>query len=81
MDAVNFIIGGALKGAGDTRYLMCAILAASIFCFLIPLWIGIELFDRGIFFAWGCVLSFVFSLFLLTWLRYRQGRWQQMSVI
>jgi MATE family multidrug resistance protein len=81
LDALYMIFAGVLKGAGDTRYLMCAILAASIFCFLIPLWIGIELFDRGIFFAWGCVLSFVFSLFLLTWLRYRQGRWQQMSVI
>ena len=81
LDALYMIFAGVLKGAGDTRYLMFAILAASVFCFLIPLWIGIELFDLGVYFAWGCVLSFVFSLFLFTWLRYRQGRWQQMSVI
>ncbi|NNK58363.1 MAG: MATE family efflux transporter [Desulfofustis sp.] len=81
LDALYMIFAGVLKGAGDTGYLMFAILAASICCFLIPLWIGIELFDRGIYFAWGCVLSFVFSLFLFTWLRYRKGRWQQMSVI
>ena len=81
LDALYMVFAGVLKGAGDTRYLMLAILAASIFCFLVPLYIGIELLNRGVFFAWGCVLSFVFSLFLFTWLRYRGGRWQQMSVI
>ena len=81
LDALYMIFAGVLKGAGDTRYLMYAILAASVICFLVPLWIGIELFDRSVYFAWGCVLSFVLSLFLFTGLRYRQGRWQQMSVI
>lgn len=81
VDALYMIFAGVLKGAGDTRYLMTAILAASVFCFLLPLYIGIELFGMGIYFAWGCVLNFVFSLFLLTWIRYRQGKWQKMSVI
>ena len=80
-DALYMIFAGVLKGAGDTRYLMYAILAASIFCFLAPLYIGIERLDRGVYFAWGCVLSFVLSLFLFTWTRYRKGRWQKMSVI
>ena len=70
-----------LKGAGDTRYLMFAILTASVICFLLPLYIGIELFNMGIYFSWGCVLNFVFSLFLFTGLRYRRGKWQTMSVI
>ena len=81
LDALYMVFAGVLKGAGDTRYLMGAILAASIFSFLAPLYIGIELFDRGVYFAWGCVLSFILTLFLLTWLRYRRGRWQGMSVI
>ena len=81
LDALYMVFAGVLKGAGDTRYLMLAILAASLFCFLLPLYIGIELFDMGVYFAWGCVLNFVFSLFLFTGLRYRQGKWQTMSVI
>ena len=81
LDALYMIFAGVLKGAGDTRYLMYAILAASIFCFLVPLYIGIELFGLGVYFAWGCVLNFVFSLFLFTGLRYRRGKWQGMSVI
>ena len=81
LDALYMIFAGVLKGAGDTRYLMCAILAASIFCFLVPLYIGIELLGMGVYFAWGCVLNFVFSLFLFTGLRYRRGKWQDMSVI
>ena len=80
-DALYMIFAGVLKGAGDTRYLMYAILAASIFCFLMPLYVGIELLGRGVYFAWGCVLSFVLSLFLFTWTRYRKGRWQKLSVI
>ena len=81
LDALYMVFAGVLRGAGDTRYLMGAILAASIFSFLAPLYIGIELFDQGVYFAWGCVLSFILTLFLLTWLRYRRGRWQGMSVI
>lgn len=81
LDALYMVFAGVLKGAGDTRYLMLAILGASIFCFLLPLYLGIEFFDRGIYFSWGCVLTFVFSLFLLTWTRYRLGKWQFMSVI
>lgn len=81
LDALYMVFAGVLKGAGDTRYLMYAILAASVCCFLLPLYIGIELFDLGVYFAWGCVLSFVFSLFVLTGLRYRRGKWQDMSVI
>jgi len=81
LDALYMAFAGALKGAGDTRYLMFAILGASIFCFLLPLYIGIEIFEMGVYFAWGCVLNFVFSLFLLTGFRYRQGKWQSMSVI
>ena len=81
LDALYMVFAGVLKGAGDTRYLMFAILTASVSCFLLPLYIGIELFDMGVYFAWGCVLNFVFSLFLFTGLRYRRGKWQTMSVI
>ena len=81
LDALYMVFAGVLKGAGDTRYLMFAILTASVICFLLPLYIGIELFDMGVYFAWGCVLNFVFSLFLFTGLRYRRGKWQRMSLI
>lgn len=81
LDALYMVFAGVLKGAGDTRYLMLCMLFAATFCFIGPLYIGIELLNMGVYFSWGCILLFVLSLFVLTGLRYRRGKWQTMSVI
>ena len=81
LDALYMVFAGVLKGAGDTRYLMVSLLTAATCCFLAPLYIGIEFFEMGVYFAWACVLNFVLSLFLFTGIRYRLGRWETMSVI
>jgi len=81
LDALYMVFAGVLKGAGDTRYLMLCLLTAALFCFLLPLYIGIEFFGMGVYYAWGCVLNFVLSLFLFTGTRYWRGKWETMSVI
>jgi hypothetical protein len=48
---------------------------------LLPVSIGIEFFDRWIYYAWGCVLLFVAVLFALAALKYRQGKWRDMLVV
>jgi len=75
------IFSGALRGAGDTSFIMWSIGISSLLCMLLPLYIGIEFFDRGIDYAWGCVLLFVAVLFVLAALRYRQGKWRVMLVV
>ena len=80
MDALYMSFVGVLKGAGDTRFVMWSIGGAGI-CFMIgPLYVGIQLLQMGVIYAWMCVLTFITSLFLLSFHRYRQGKWKHMLV-
>ncbi len=81
MDVFYMIFSGVLRGAGDTRFIMWCIGTSSLFCMFLPIYIGIEFFNRGIYYAWFCVLLFVAVLFVLASFRYRQGKWQHMLVV
>ncbi len=80
-DALYMVFSGALKGAGDTRFLMLTVGLASLVCLILPVGLGIAYFQMGIHTAWLCILIFVFTLFLLSAGRYRMGKWQKMLVI
>jgi MATE family multidrug resistance protein len=80
-DALYMVFSGALRGAGDTRFMMLAIGIVSPVCLVLPVYIGIEYFQITIFTAWLSVLVFVSVLFLLSALRYRRGIWKKMLVI
>jgi len=81
MDALYMIFSGALKGAGDTRFLMISVGVSSFFFLILPVYCGITRFNMGIIGAWLCVLLFVGILFALSAVRYRAGKWQKMLVI
>jgi len=81
LDAMYMVFSGALKGAGDTRFLMICVGCTSLLLFIIPVYVGITWFDMGIGGAWLCVLSFIIGLFFLSAGRYRIGKWQKMLVI
>ena len=49
--------------------------------FFPPVYIGIEIFQQGIIYAWMCVLMFIISLFMVTSARYRQRKWEKMLVV
>jgi MATE family multidrug resistance protein len=72
---------GALKGAGDTHFIMGSIALGALGCMIAPVMIGVLFFNAGLYFCWGCAALFIMVLFGLTRWRYRQGRWQQMRVI
>lgn len=80
-DAFNLIFSSAIKGAGDTRFIMWTIAAISLGIMIIPTYVAIEILGAGIYTAWvlvtlyGCALAFAFML------RYRQGKWKKMRVI
>lgn len=80
-DALYMVFSGTLKGAGDTRFLMYTIGAASLFCMIFPLYVGIEVLSFSIQEAWLCVLFFIITLFTIVTLRYKQGKWKKMLVI
>ncbi|MDJ0781130.1 MAG: MATE family efflux transporter, partial [Desulfosarcinaceae bacterium] len=72
---------GALKGAGDTRFIMTCIAVGALGCMVAPVTIGVLFFDAGLYYCWACAALFIVVLFGLTAVRYRQGRWKQMRVI
>ncbi len=81
MDALYMTFAGALRGAGDTHFIMWSIGVASLVVLILPVFIGIEYLQMGIFHAWSCIILFIASMFFLTAWRYRQGKWQKMLVV
>ena len=80
-DALYMVFSGALKGAGDTRFMMRAITIVSLFCFVLPVFIGVQLFGMSTLTAWLWVLFFIVILFAVSGFRYRSGIWKKMLVI
>lgn len=80
-DVFYMTFTAALKGAGDTRFLLLLISSATILLMLTPLIVGINYFGMGIYMAWGCVVVFIGTLALVTSLRFRGGKWEKMLVI
>lgn len=81
MDALYMTFSGVLKGAGDTHFIMWSIGFVSLFVMILPVYMGIEVFQQGIIYAWLCVLMFIMALFMVTSARYKQGKWQTMLVV
>jgi MATE family multidrug resistance protein len=80
-DALNLVFSGAIKGAGDTRFIMWTIAALSLGVMVIPVYLAIEVIDAGIYTAWTLATFYVCALGLAFMLRYRQGKWKRMRVI
>ena len=79
-DGVSFIIYGALKGAGDTFFVMTSRLAVVVVFMVLPLLAGAVL-GFGLYYFWGVACAFLIVLALVALWRYRQGKWRDMLVV
>jgi multidrug resistance protein, MATE family len=80
-DALSIIFASALKGAGDTRFVMYMIVAASAFVLVIPTYIGIMFLGGGVYLGWTFASLYVSLLGLGFFLRFLGGKWKSMRVI
>ena len=80
-DALNLIFSGAIKGAGDTRFIMWTIAALSLGVMIVPIYLAVEVIGAGIYTAWTLATVYISVLGLAFMLRYRQGKWKGMRVI
>jgi MATE family multidrug resistance protein len=80
-DALYMVCIGVLKGAGDTRFIMYSIGLLSLVIMILPVYIGVEMFGAGLYYAWSCATLFVFFLFATSFWRYLQGHWKAVRVI
>lgn len=78
--AVEFTLGGALRGAGDTRFPLLALLTG-LFVFRLgtAVWIAVPLFGSVIA-VWCCLLLDYAVKALLLSLRFARGRWKHVEV-
>jgi len=79
-DGVSFIVYGALKGAGDTFFVMTSRLALVVTVMVGPLLAGARL-GFGLYYFWAVSCTFLVVLSLVGWWRFRQGKWRSMLVV
>lgn len=85
-DSVALIYSGALKGAGDTRWVMWAGLAISIGVLMVPSAVLLLQKDNipaetGMYIAWVLCSLYIMTLGTVYLLRYRFGHWKTIQVI
>lgn len=80
-DTLIIVFASALKGAGDTRFVMIMIIVLSICGLTIPTIIAVTVLNAGIFAAWYIVASYVILLAISFLLRFLTGKWKTMKVI
>jgi multidrug resistance protein, MATE family len=80
-DAMNIIFASAIKGAGDTRFVMYAIIILSGLGLVVPAWVVLFLLDLGIYAGWSVLTVYVILLGTVFMVRFLGGRWKGMRVI
>ena len=80
-DALNITFSSAIKGAGDTRFVVIMISVLSIGLLTVPTAIMLLVFGWGMYAAWTAATLYITSLGVVFFLRFRHGAWKKMRVI
>lgn len=80
LDALQMIFVGALKGAGDTRFIFVATSIISLGSVVIGR-VGQLEFGWGLYGWWWVITGWIFALAVTYLCRFLFGRWQEMRVI
>ena len=80
-DALNIVFASAIKGAGDTRFVMFMIAIVSSLALVVPSYIALVLLETGIYTAWTIASVYVSILGLVFLFRFLGGKWKSMRVI
>lgn len=80
-DAVGIIYMAALKGAGDSRYVMLAMAVLASLVLVLPVYLGVEYLGWGLHGVWSCIIIYLALLGLANWRRFCGGAWTRMRVV
>jgi multidrug resistance protein, MATE family len=84
-DAIQVILAGALRGAGDTWFVLIAVVTASVLTVvagsLLQPWIERSGFITPLNYWWVVMCAWVWALAIALSIRYRQGKWRRMRMI
>lgn len=79
-DATFLVFGGALRGAGDTRWMMVASVLIH-WCMVAVLVTAVKILELPPVRAWALFVGFILALGLTTFLRFRHGAWKTLRVL
>jgi multidrug resistance protein, MATE family len=80
-DSLSLIFSSAMKGAGDTWYVMFMMLFLSVAVLILPSYIAIVWLGAGLYVSWGIASTYISLLGLAFLLRFLGGKWKTMRVI
>lgn len=81
MDATNLILSGALRGAGDTHFVMWYETSMAWFFFAAGEVLIVLVLKLGVIAAWAWALVYICLLAVGMIMRFRSGRWQKIELI
>ena len=80
-DALSILYSSAIKGAGDTHFVMRVTTALSIFVLIIPTYIAVDIYHSSLYLPWAFCSLFIITMGLTFSARFYGGKWKSMSVI
>ena len=80
-DTMNIIFTSAIKGAGDTRFVMLMTVILSLFVLIIPAYLAIMVFKYGLMVSWVLATVYIIIIGITFYLRFLGGKWKSMRVI
>ncbi|MEO0529493.1 MAG: MATE family efflux transporter [Planctomycetota bacterium] len=80
LDAMAIVFASALKGAGDTRFILfISLIMAPILG--VSTWVAVEVFALGVYGCWAVVAVWIGVLAMIYLARFLHGAWRSMRVI
>jgi putative MATE family efflux protein len=77
---VDFTLGGALRGAGDTRFPLLTVLVAFYGCRLGASYVVSSVLHLNLTWLWSAVIGDYFARAALKWMRFAGGQWKKVAV-
>ena len=81
LDPLGTIFSSAIKGAGDTAYIMKALIVLSVLILALPAYTAVALLDGGLYTAWTIFLIHGAAYGLAFYKRFLTKKWAKMRVI
>jgi MATE family multidrug resistance protein len=78
---MNVIFASAIKGAGDTAFVMKLLITLSVFVAGIPIYVSVIILKQGVYIGWSIMVFYAIALALSFYLRYKTYKWKSMRVI
>ena len=79
-DAADVVVAGALKGAGDTKFVMWWMVAAAFGFWLPQVWL-VKIFHNTMPALWGTMVVYVMTICAGEIICWRRGKWQTIKLV